>query len=50
MLDIGPAAGAAVVRMEHYCFLQDCFFFDAGVSGVLNDLPDFDPEDGYTSD
>ncbi len=42
--------GCAVVRMEHYCFLQDCFFFDAGVSRVLNDLPDFDSDEGYSSD
>ena len=42
--------GCAVVRMEHYCFLQDCFFFDAGVSSVLNDLPDFDSDEGYNSD
>jgi hypothetical protein len=31
--------------MELYCFLQDCFFFDAGVSKVLNDLPEFDEDD-----
>jgi hypothetical protein len=32
---------------ELYCFVQDCFFFDAAVSAVLNDLPDVDEEEEY---
>ena len=32
---------------ELYCFVQDCFFFDVGVSSILNDLPDFDGDYEY---
>lgn len=32
---------------ELYCFIQDCFFFDAGVSAVLNDFPDVEEAEEF---
>jgi hypothetical protein len=38
--------GAVVVEMEH----TSCFSFSAFVRSFVKDLPDFDPDDGNTSD